>query len=383
MKRIFLLAILAIWLFPLRSQSFQKFIEYLGSVPAEKKQAAADSFLKTVKNFPYIENDTLVHFIYNGDAQSVVLVGDPSGWNKGIAMLNLTGTKLWYLTQTYEPDARLDYKFLRDKNDWLNDPLNPHTCTGGYGPNSELRMPGYPSSPYILEDPSILHGSLVDTVIQSFIRKKSYQVTVYIPAPDAKRSSDYLFPVMLFHDGLDYVNFGSAKNTLDNLIAHGQIEPLIGVFVVPAAREEEYTGSKKDEYCEFIVKELMPYIEKKYSVSRDPAKRANIGVSAGGNIALHLGLNYPDLFGKLGTQSGVAEKPLLKKIASGKFKGLVFYVDIGKYDIPELISCTKELEAKLKSGGYYYQFREWHEGHSWGNWGPHLYLPLMHFFPKK
>ena len=33
-----------------------------------------------------------------------------------------------------------------DGSDWRLDPLNPRQVTGGFGPNSELVMPGWPGA---------------------------------------------------------------------------------------------------------------------------------------------------------------------------------------------------------------------------------------------
>ncbi|MEI7664390.1 MAG: T9SS type A sorting domain-containing protein, partial [Bacteroidota bacterium] len=60
---------------------------------------------------------------------------------------------------------------------------------------------------------------------------------------------------------------------------------------------------------------------------------------------------------------------------------LDLYIDIGTYDIDILIPMVHGLRDILQARGYAFLFREWHEGHSWGNWKGHLKLPLTRFFP--
>jgi enterochelin esterase family protein len=126
--------------------SFQEFIETVCSAPHEERQALVDSFMRDAsgESFP-LREDTLAHFVYRGDVSSGVSVpGDFNGWNPGADPMNgIEGTDFFYLTKRFEIDARLDYKFVLNGSQWIIDPLNPRTVTGGFGPNSELAMPGY------------------------------------------------------------------------------------------------------------------------------------------------------------------------------------------------------------------------------------------------
>ena len=59
----------------------------------------------------------------------------------------------------------------------------------------------------------------------------------------------------------------------------------------------------------------------------------------------------------------------------------MLFRSIGTYDIGILIPMVHNLRDILQEKGYNYQFQEWHEGHSWGNWKGHLRLSLVQFFP--
>ncbi|MCI0693235.1 T9SS type A sorting domain-containing protein [candidate division KSB1 bacterium] len=55
----------------------------------------------------------------------------------------LPATNFWYLGKNFEPEARLDYKFVLNGSTWILDPHHNKTVLGGFGPNSELAMPLY------------------------------------------------------------------------------------------------------------------------------------------------------------------------------------------------------------------------------------------------
>jgi enterochelin esterase family protein len=158
---------------------------------------------------------------------------------------------------------------------------------------------------------------------------------------------------------------------------------LIAVFVPPIDRQNEYAGNKKDLFTTFIISELFPVIDKKYSTSKDPQKRATFGISDGGNIALYIGANSPESFGKVAAMSSDVQLEISTKMKRSSKMNLEFYLDMGTYDLPELIPMVNDFTRILKDKHYSYQYYHWHEGHSWENWRTHLSYPLRQFFPVK
>jgi len=359
-------------------QNFQQFIDRLNSLPEVDRQVVVDSFMNAGHSFPYVEYDTLTHFIYQGTAQNIKVAGDATFWSPELIMIRITGTNFWYHTTSYPSDARLDYKFVVNGSNWILDPKNPYTCIGGFGPNSELRMPLYVVPPELTYDPNIPHGTLVDTNFSSSNLGNSRKVRIYLP-PDYQSTAG-TYPVILFHDGLEYISLANTDRIFDYLISRQMIVPVIGVFVPPVDRTAEYAGAKIDQFTSFIVSELMPVIDQKYRTSKDPARRAMLGASNGGNISLYIGIKHPEQFGKIASQSSNVIQVISNTLQYGNKLDLGFYIDIGTYDIAELIPLVYTLRDILQTKGYTYRFREWHEGHSWGNWKGHLRYPLMQFF---
>ena len=364
----------------LHAQTFSDFLERVNNAPEGQRMSIVDSFVSANAVTPVIEFDTLAHFYYRAFVSAVSVPGDANGWNPASApMSKLSSTDFWYRTETYPPDARLDYKFVIGTSNWILDPRNPYQCSGGYGPNSELRMPQYVPAPEILYYAGIPHGTLRDTTMFSVNLGNSRTVRVYLPPGYDPAGPPY--PMMLFHDGLEYITLAQANNVLDYLTYHQRITPVVGVFVPPVNRTEEYAGSKMSQFSLFIVNELLPYIESRYNVRKDSASRAVLGASNGGNISLWLGLNYPQVFGNIAAQSSNVVSSISSGFQYGPKLDLRFYLDLGTYDIAVLIPMVRNFAGILSSKGYDYQYVEYNEGHSWGNWRAHIDNALEMFFP--
>ena len=381
MKKIHILAllILVFWINHLTAQSFDDFIQSVQSLPLEERQVPIDSFMTANTQYPVLEFDTLCHFIYQGNVESVSVPGDATGWNPSVdIMANVEGTDFWYSSQIYEADARLDYKFVLNNSNWITDPLNPNTVMGGFGPNSELAMAAYVQPPEIEFYSNIPHGTIFDTVFHSAFLGNSRTIKVYLPPGYDESQNNY--PLILFHDGLEYLDLASADNIFDYLIDETLVEPLIGIFVPPVNREQEYAGNLQDEFTDFIVEEIMPWADERFRTKPSPQFRAVAGASNGGNIALWLGLQHPEVFGNVAAYSSNVQTSISSGFQNEPVLDLKFYLDIGTYDIPALIPLVNNLRDILEDKEYDYQFQEWHEGHSWGNWRAHIDNALQFFF---
>ncbi|MFH1010793.1 MAG: alpha/beta hydrolase-fold protein [bacterium] len=380
MRRIMILVVLIAFAMSAAAQTFQDFLDRVNSAPDSLRGAIVDSFMNAAGSFPHIEGNTLTHFIYRTAANSATVPGDANNWNTAaFVMIRISATDFWYYSREFESDARLDYKFFLNGSAWILDPLNPYTCIGGFGPNSELRMPQYVMPPEIAEYPQMPHGTLHDTLFYSSNMHNSRTVRVYTPAGYEESSEPY--PVVLVHDGLEYVSLAKMDNVLDYLIAHQRIRPMISVFVPPVDRTREYAGDLMDEFTAFIVQELFPWLDARYRTLTDAQNRATLGASNGGNIALWLGIEHPEVFGNIAAQSSNVITSVSNRLQVDPQLALRFHLDLGTYDIPALIPLVRNLVQILQQRNYDYRHCEYHEGHSWGNWRAHIDNALEMFFP--
>ncbi|MCE9603499.1 MAG: SMP-30/gluconolactonase/LRE family protein [Planctomycetia bacterium] len=136
---------------------------------------------------------------------------------------------------------------------------------------------------------------------------------VYVPAQYKKEQPAAL---MIFQDGHNYRDEKGRWRVpvvFDNLIARGDMPPTIAVFINPghdaskgkpknpwsvSNRSFEYDGLG-DRYARFLLEEIIPEVEKRYTLSKDPEMRAICGASSGGICSFTVAWERPDAFRKV------------------------------------------------------------------------------------
>lgn len=336
--------------------------------------------LSDAGQIPYAQG-TQAALLFRGEAKSAAVAGDFNNWDPRGAewqAKQVGGTDIWLFQMELPADARVDYKFVVNGNDWKADPANPHTMWSPLGgANSELRMPAYRPPPEIVRRSDAPRGELSDN-LTLHSAKLGYDVNyrVYAPAGyDAAAAKRY--PVVYVTDGFEYASdvMGRMPIVLDNLIADRTIRPVIAVFIDPS---DPATGSNRrmSEYGEneafsaFVAEEVVPQIDKAYRTSAVAAERTVLGTSLGALAAASLGATRPDVFGNVALQSPAD----FVKFAPETFK---------KYNSPELSSqlhvamvagtigdghSGPALADLLHRHGFKAKYLEVNEGHSWGSW---------------
>ena len=138
--------------------------------------------------------------------------------------------------------------------------------------------------------------------LSSRLMKRDMPYRVLVPAGyNSEKLGRY--PVIYLLHGLT----GHYNNWTDN--SKLSVYTLAGraIIVTPEGGDGWYTDSisKPDEKWEsYIVKELIPEIDKKFRTLATRDKRAIAGLSMGGFGALKFGLKYPDMFVLAGSFSG-------------------------------------------------------------------------------
>jgi enterochelin esterase-like enzyme len=347
--------------------------------PGETDAIIAAFIEENRDRFPLVE-DSLATFVYYGKVGLRITVpSDLNRWDtKADEMDRVDDTDLYYLTLELPKDARIDYKFYVDKV-WMLDPLNSNSVTGGFGPNSELRMPDYVYPEEIEYDDSIPHGVIEVHHFESRIMNNSRNIHVYTPA-GYREGGDYL--TILVNDGSEYISLGSMVDVLDNLIFAGSIPPVIGVFIDPVDRNFEYWANP--DYERTVVDEILPFIRDRYAIAREPGRMAIMGASLGGAISLFIAADHPEIFGKCGSQSGAFGLEggiLFDKMEKLPTEPIDFYIDTGV--IGDLDEDNRRMRDILEMKGYNLMYQEFDEGHSWGNWRAHLDDMLIFFWGKE
>lgn len=386
--------------------SFNDFLKKVNSINSPiEKQKLVDEFIESIKpnNYPIFENDTTVILLYQGDENNIGILGDMNYWMKPAPMTKIEGTNLFYYKNNFEPDARLEYLISFSENTFPKiDILNPYKVLSGFGANSELAMPEYKRHPIFSEFSNGKKGDyqlVKEYEIQSNILNYSHKIFIYLPP---KYSIKKKYPTIYFQDGMDYIEFAQASFVINNLINENKIKPIIAVFVVPPNRFQPQIPNRmteyglNDNYVEFFSKELVNFIDSSFSTLKNPASRLVIGDSFGGLISVYIPFKHPEIFGLSYSQSGYhsfQSFKLINLISESETKPIKFYIDVGTYEkrvganlLPEsegnFTECNRLLKKVLEQKNYKYTYKEYPEGHTWGNWRRHLIDALISFFPN-
>ncbi len=132
---------------------------------------------------------------------------------------------------------------------------------------------------------------------------------VYTP-PGYDPAGPALASVYLLHgtrsQGAEWITMAKAQATLDRLILHRQLRPV--VVVMPDARNSWYVDSLSvggpGDYDTAITRDLVVQIERKFNTAPSRARRAIAGISMGGFGALRIGLAHPRLYAAAASMSG-------------------------------------------------------------------------------
>lgn len=209
---------------------------------------------------------------------------------------------------------------------------------------------------------------------------------VYVPAQyDPKNAA----ALMVFQDGYAYARSdGDFRTTVvfDNLIHQKAMPVTIALFVNPghntsnipenifwsSNRMAEY-DELSDRYVTFLISELIPELEKKYTLSKDPKMRAIAGLSSGGICAFTAAWQRSDYFHKVlshigsftNIRGGDAYPSLVR--ASAK-KNIKVFLQDGSNDLDNQFGnwylANLQMASALKYKGYDYKFVEGKGGHS-------------------
>jgi len=361
-------------------------------VASRPDQAGAAAFLAG-RRVPVVEG-TSVTFLWHGEAEGVSLRHWIFGLESATALQRIEGTALWYLILEIPPGSRVEYKFevwRGGSSTWVEDALNPNRARDPFGFNSVLQAEGYEAPAWCRPDPLARPGTLDALAFDSptLGRRTGH---LYLPAR-FRRSRQY--PLLVVHDGSDYLNYTGLKAVLDNLIHRLEIPDLVVALTDSPDRLREYASDAG--HARYLTEELLPFLAKRFPLQDRPQARCLMGASFGAVAALSTAWRHPDRWGRLLLQSGSfaftdigkhnRRGPLFDQVVAfvNEFRGEPravserVFVSCGVYE--SLIYENRSLVPLLAATGMDVRFVEARDGHNWENWRDRLREGLSWLFP--
>ncbi|MHA1978486.1 MAG: alpha/beta hydrolase-fold protein [Candidatus Hodarchaeales archaeon] len=373
------------------------------SLSPDDKKSSIITFFSEQESYGFpIMNASTVYIVYRSNESAITLISDLT--LAGIQdMTQVPDTDLFYRKFELHRDTLGSYRFLSETGEFT-DPLNPLQHIDGraeenFTLNNVLLNPGdfFNSSllqmPDYEDDGSYLFNLDIGSEIIHFNFSSSIQtlynrsIYVYLP-PGYHDNTLVAYPTLYAVDGSAYLHILKAGASLDWLIFHNKIEPIIAVFIdtlnINASDALEWRNKDlsytlcdsslypqvcRDNFAKVVATELVDYIDNQYRTLDSAAARAIVGGSLGGYMSLIVSNFYPEVFALTGWQSGVvwpsATDTYLKIRNDPKIETRRYYVGVGtRYDTFE---DSETLIKELHKNNYTTKFRVFHKAHSWAN----------------
>ncbi len=349
-------------------------LHHIAALPERARASALDGLWTALvegHQVPFAVGDSAL-LLYRGEANAVAWAGDFTGWQPRRAGRRINGTDVWTAAVRLPPDARTEYKIVVDGT-WRLDPSNPVQSWSGFGPNSDLRMPAYVYPAETLPRADVRKGALSDPIrLSSDTLGYDVQVRVYTPAGyDTLDALAALYAT----DGHEYApdHLGGLITTLDNLIADGEIAPVVAVFIDPRNPDSLEQNRRETEFIanplfvSFVADELVPYVEAHYRVRRGRDARVILGTSFGGFFAAYLGATRPDVFARLAIQSPAFQLHPQILDAYAHAPAAPYRISLSQGTLFDG-DWARRLRGALEENGYAFTYAERNEGHAWAHW---------------
>lgn len=219
-------------------------------------------------------------------------------------------------------------------------------------------------------------------------------VRIYTP-PAYNKKTEY--PVLYLLHGIggdenEWHNGGVPHIIFDNLIAEGKMEPMIVVMPNGRAMKNDraegniFEKEKVEAFATFeadLLNDLIPFVEKKYSVNRNREFRAIAGLSMGGGQSLNFGLGNLDRFAWVAGFSSApntkAPEQLLPDTQKAKSMLNLLFISCGDDD--NLIGISKRTHDYLTASSIPHIYRVIPGGkHDFEVWKDGLYHYVQMLF---
>lgn len=130
---------------------------------------------------------------------------------------------------------------------------------------------------------------------------------IWVHLPDGYDTDNFRYPVIFMNDGQHVFAQAEEKHSwiADERLKYGSVEAIIVGIEHGKNRIDEMTpftnethgGGHADNYLDFIINTLKPYIDSHYRTLTDNRNTAIFGSSIGGLLSFYAALKHPDVFG--------------------------------------------------------------------------------------
>lgn len=237
---------------------------------------------------------------------------------------------------------------------------------------------------------------------------------IYVYLPEGyEENRQERYPVLYLQDGQNVFDNGKSvsgrswriNRVADRLIEEKQIRKIIMVAIPSMNRSIEYgyyTWKNKrvrwangagfdfsiegrgEEYADFVINQVKPYIDEHYRTLPDCTNTALMGASDGGFITFNIGIRHPDVFGRIAVMSPAFFAMDMEYFEKAEVRNEMIWLDTGEKELC-LNSDARDMAKRLMDKGYvdgenlfFYYVPDGE--HTEYDWGMRACSPMILFF---
>jgi predicted alpha/beta superfamily hydrolase len=330
--------------------------------------------------FFFLKGEAQLHIIVDQipentpENASIYIAGNFQGWDPVSEDYKLQKSESVYSIDINPNPGNLEFKFTRGSWDTVEGNEN-----GGFLPNRTYTYQGPPDTLNLQilswEDVGGGNSTAAENVQiwdEDFYipqLNRSRRIWVYLP-PDYESSSKS-YPVLYMHDGQNvfddatsFIGEWHVDETLNLLFDQGDH----GCIVVAidnggSERLNEYSpwvnpnygGGQGHQYVEFIVNTLKPAIDAEFRTKPERDNTGIMGSSMGGLISLYAGVEFQNVFSKVGSFSPAywfSEESYEHVRTTAHDQPTKIYTIVGQNESNQLVASVLQMKDVLELAGY-------------------------------
>ncbi len=327
-----------------------------------------------VEGTPLIDGETAT-LVWRGPNPPHI-IGDFNDWERGLKPLKMkrAGPGVWAAKLELPRDTYMEYALVRGSRRVL-DPFNLHKLWNGINAyNHFFYMPEAAPTPLAKRWRAVPHGTVTRHIVRAPFLVADGKRPVYLYQPPANAHEPC--PLIVVYDGPDYLRRAQLTTLVDNLIAQKRIRPVALAMIENGgpARFMEYACSEST--LAFVLSQVVPLARQHLNLidpDQSPGAYGVLGASMGGLMALYTGLRLSHIFGKVLAQSGAFSINTFDHVVydlaqHGPLRPLEIWMNVGRYDMLELLAANRRMLEVLMNKGYRLTYREYNAGHNYPAW---------------
>ena len=306
---------------------------------------------------------------------TIYIAGNFNGWKSGDSNFMLVNNGDGTFQITFTPTlGTLEYKFTR--GDWTSvegneqgqDILNRTLSYTGAQQSINVSISNWKNSERGNGTPTE-NVSIIDENFKIPQLNRTRRVWVYLPTDYEETNKSY--PVLYMQDGQNLFDANTSfsgeweiDESLNKLFDKGD-EGIIVIGIDNGGEHRideyspwinaEYGGGKGDDYADFIVETLKPYIDSNFRTKPDRLNTGIMGSSLGALISFYTAIEHQDIFSKAGIFSPAfwfSDEAYTHVKTTGKQHEMSIFLLGGEQESADLVQDMENMVTTLRNAGF-------------------------------